>query len=137
VEKHYQLSDLEFEAQFQSLTFDPADFSHEAHLRLAWIHVRKYGIDKALQNVSAQILAFTMFLGAEGKFNKTLTIAAVRTVFHFMLKSKAASFHEFIQEFPRLKHHFKELIESHYGFDIFNSEKAKSTYLEPDLQPFD
>ena len=40
-------------------------------------------------------------------------------------------------EFPRLKNNFRELISSHYGFDIYNSEKAKMKYLEPDLLPFD
>lgn len=35
---HHQLNDQQFEEQFQNCTFDPTLFTHEAHLRLAWIH---------------------------------------------------------------------------------------------------
>ena len=40
-------------------------------------------------------------------------------------------------EFPRLKNNFTELMSCHYGFDIYNSEKAKMKFMEPDLLPFD
>ena len=37
MEQHYTLTDNEFEKQFQTSSLDPAIFTHEAHLRLAWI----------------------------------------------------------------------------------------------------
>ncbi|AXT50679.1 hypothetical protein D1818_07480 [Aquimarina sp. BL5] len=130
------LNDSEFEKQFRDGILAPSLFNHEAHLRLAWIHVSKYGVDTACKEISNQILAYVTQLGETDKFNKTLTIAAVRTVNHFLLKSKSNSFQDFITEFPRLKYNFKDLLDSHYGFDIFNSEKAKTHYVEPDLLPF-
>ncbi|WP_299211329.1 hypothetical protein [uncultured Aquimarina sp.] len=130
------LSDSEFEKQFKAGNLDPSLFSHEAHLRLAWIHVSKYGVDTACKEISNQILAYVTQLGKTDKFNKTLTIAAVKTVNHFVQKSKSNSFQDFITEFPILKYNFKDLLDSHYGFDIFNSEKAKTQYVEPDLLPF-
>ncbi|WP_299245254.1 hypothetical protein [uncultured Aquimarina sp.] len=130
------LNDSEFEKQFKNGNFDPSLFSHEAHLRLAWIHIHKYGVDAACKRISNQILTYVVQLGAADKFNKTLTIAAVKTVNHFVLKSKSNSFEDFITEFPRLKYNFKDLLDSHYGFDIFNSEKAKAQYIAPDLLPF-
>lgn len=137
MEKHFNLTDSEFEKQFENCELDPSEFSHEAHLRLAWIHINKYGIEKAIHNVQAQLLNFVKHAGAEGKYNKTLTIAALKAVYHFMLKSKSENFNDFIAEFPRLKTNFKDLINSHYGIDVFNSEKAKKKFLEPDLLPFD
>ncbi|PIQ47885.1 MAG: hypothetical protein COW03_13155 [Cytophagales bacterium CG12_big_fil_rev_8_21_14_0_65_40_12] len=137
MEPHFDLSDDQFEAQFRSLTFVPAHFSHEAHLRLAWIHIRKYGVDKAAENIAEQILAFANSLGESAIYNKTLTVAAVKAVNHFYLRSKTGNFKEFIDEFPQLKHEFKQLIGSHYSLDIFNSEEAKAEYLQPDLIPFD
>jgi hypothetical protein len=38
MEKHLELTDLEFEANFKNCSLNPDIFSHEAHLRLAWIH---------------------------------------------------------------------------------------------------
>jgi len=137
MEDHYQLSDLEFEKKFEGRGLDPSLLNHEAHLRLAWIHINAYGIDVALPNVQSQIKGFVKHIGAENKYNTTLTVAAIRAVYHFMQKSESNNFRNFIEEFPRLKNNFKNLIDAHYGFDIFNSEKAKHQFLEPDLLPFD
>ncbi|UII77328.1 hypothetical protein LV716_06030 [Flagellimonas sp. HMM57] len=131
------MTDLEFEQLFATSELPPALFTHEAHLRLAWIHVTKYGITAAVNNVTKQIRQFTRKHGALDKYNHTLTIAAVRAVYHFVLKSKSETFQDFIEEFPRLKFNFKELMVCHYGFDIYNSTLAKQEYLQPDLLPFD
>jgi len=133
---HLDFSDSEFEKQFRDGKLDPSLFNHEAHVRLAWIHINTYGIEAACDTVSNQILSYVSQLGATDKFNKTLTIAAIKIVHHFVQKSKSHTFKDFIREFPRLKSNFKELLDSHYGFDIFNSKKAKTEYLEPDLLPF-
>lgn len=136
MEKHNELSDIEFERQFIACEFDPGDFSHEAHLRLAWINIKRYGIEQAEINVQDQLQKFVGFVGAKDKYNKTLTIAAIKAVDHFIRKSKAVEFSDFINEFPRLKYNFKELMATHYGFDIFNSIHKKE-FIAPDLVPFD
>jgi len=137
MERHFRLSDIEFERQFSICSFDPKIFSHEAHLRLAWIHIRNYGIEQAIEKVTTQLHNFVVSIGAKDKYNLTLTIAATRAVYHFMLKSRADNFQDFILENPRLKNHFRELISCHYKTDIFKSDKAKLEYLEPELLPFD
>ena len=137
MEKHYQLSDSEFEQQFSTLTLDPEIFSHEAHLRLAWIYISKYGVEEALDRVGSQIHTFASHHGDSKKFHVTVTGAAVRAVYHFMLKSRSNSFAGFIAEFPQLKTSFRDLLDSHYSVDIFKSEKARKEWLDPDIEPFD
>lgn len=137
MENHFDLSDREFESQFAKGMFDPKLFSHEAHLRLAWIHVTNYGETIAIQNVSNQLKQFVTIVGARDKYNHTLTVAAVKSVRHFVRKSKSITFQDFINEFPRLKYNFKELMAVHYGVDIYHSSDAKVVFMEPDLAPFD
>ena len=137
MEKHFHLNDLEFEDQFKNGTLDPELFSHEAHIRLAWIHINNYGLEKGIENVDAQLLKYATGLGVGDKYNKTVTIAAVRAVYHFYLKSRSNNFEDFITEFPRLRDNFKDLLDSHYGFNIFTSPDAKKKYIDPDLLPFD
>ncbi|WP_437368575.1 hypothetical protein [Maribacter litoralis] len=134
---HYSLTDLDFEEQFKRGILNPEIFDHESHLRLAWLHINKYGVKKAEEHIHDQLFAYVSHLGAGHKYNKTLTIASVKAVYHFMLRSKSDTFKNFILEFPRLKHNFKNLLNAHYGFDIFNSDSAKKEFLEPDLLPFD
>lgn len=136
MEQHFTLTDQEFEQRFANASLDPVIFSHEAHLRLAWIHLTKYGEAKAIQHITAQLQQYVIHLGATEKYNQTLTIAAVKAVWHFMHKQPATSFAAFIANCPRLKTNFKSIIDQHYGFDIFNSAEAKINYLEPDQLAF-
>src|SRR5690349_3635830 len=136
MENHHQLTDAEFEKQFEDCTLNAEWFTHEAHLRLAWIHIRKYGVEQAIKNVCPQLIRYTESLGARDKFNKTVTVAALKAIDHFMKRSATDKFNDLILEFPRLKTDFKKLMAAHYGFDIFKSTQAKEEYLEPDLLPF-
>lgn len=116
---------------------DPSIFSHEAHLRLAWIHLDKYGLEQAKDNIQKQLQNFVAHVGATGKYHTTLTIVAIQAVDHFMKQSKSRDFVSFIKEFPQLKESFKELVASHYSFDVFNSPEARIEFLAPDVVPFD
>lgn len=133
---HFDLTDEQFEQTFANCTFVPELFTHEAHIRLAWIHLKNYGEKQAIENICGQLQQFVAFLGVQDKYNETLTVAAIKAVKHFMGKTKAQDFARFIEQNSRLNYNFKELMAQHYGFDIFNSAEAKTTYLEPDLLPF-
>ena len=71
MKNHYELTETAFETQFKNCELDPSIFSHEAHLRLAWIHITKYGAKQAEENIHNQLLTYVKSLGAEGKYNKT------------------------------------------------------------------
>jgi hypothetical protein len=135
-EKHHLLTNQQFEEKFKNCTLPPVLFTHEAHLRLAYIHVTKYGLNKAIENLCQQIANFDIKFGDGTKFNKTVTIASAQVMNHFINKSKSTNFKELLDEFPNLKNNFLGLLKSHYTLDIFNDKKAKQEYLEPDLLPF-
>ncbi|MCP9756726.1 hypothetical protein EGI26_16290 [Lacihabitans sp. CCS-44] len=130
------LSDEEFASQFTDKTLIPEIFTHEAHLRLAWIMIQTHGLNLGSEIICEQILAFVKPLGAEEKFNKTLTVASINMVHHFMQKAEAANFLDFIQAFPTLKYDFKQLVSEHYSFDILKNERARKEFVEPDLMGF-
>lgn len=134
---HYQYSDIEFTNRFKAASLSPVLFDHEAHLRLAWIYIHDFGLDTAIVMVKTQLINYVQHLNALDKYNETVTVAAVKAVYHFMQRSTSDNFKDFIDEFPRLKTNFKSILEQHYQIDLFNSELARSTFLEPDLLPFD
>ncbi len=137
MEPHRALSDAEFEQQFKSCAMDPTVFSHEAHIRLAWLAINKYGLNKATSHVQTLLERFVAHHQAQDKYHKTLTVAAVQVVYHFMANTKADDFADFISASSPLITNFKSLIGAHYSFDIFQSEGARLAYIEPDLAPFD
>ena len=134
---HNQLTDSNFIEQFKNGSLNPQIFNHEAHLRLAWLYIDMFGIKQAEKDIQKQLQNFVEIVGAKDKYHKTLTIVAIRIVNHFMQKSETNNFTDFINEFPQLKSEFKELVSTHYSFNIFNSERARSEYLEPDLLTFE
>lgn len=137
MELHFHISDYEFEEQFETGKLKPEIFTHEAHLRLAWIHLKKYRLENAISNIRSQLSDYVSLLGVADKYNETLTVAAIRAIDHFMRQSNTDTFKEFITAYPQLKDNFKELMQQHYQFDIFNSPEAKTSFIEPDLLPFD
>ena len=134
---HLELTNQEFTSQFKSGVFPPELFSHEAHLRLAWIYIHQHGSEKAAKLVSDQIKTFVILADAEDKYNHTLTIAAVKIVHHFIQRSDSKTFTDFVVEFPQLKNNFKDLVQAHYSPGTCFSEKAKKEFIEPDLRPFE
>lgn len=136
ISSHKQLSDDEYERQFERCTFKPRMFSHEAHLRLAYIHIKKYGVQQAESNMVKQIKAYAEFYGATNKFNKTVTIASVKAMNHFIEKATTESFQDLIQEFPKLVRDFKNILSRHYSFNVFSDPKAKKEFILPDLLSF-
>jgi len=136
MKSHWNLNDQEFSQQFAACTLDPALFSHEAHLRLAWILLSQNELRRASALLCQQIKNFDQHFGDGSKFHRTLTEAAVRAVYHFKQKSQSDNVRDFLNEFPRLGSHFKEIIAQHYGFDLFSHSEARHRYIEPDLVPF-
>jgi hypothetical protein len=137
MEKHFELNDTEFTQQFENCTLEASLFSHEAHLRLAWIYIRQFGSEEAISIIRNQIQRYAASLGAHDKYNETVTVASVKAVAHFIRKSKSDTFAAFISENQQLKTHFKQLLATHYSTDIFTSETAKTSFLEAELDPFD
>lgn len=135
-ETHEQFSDEEFCKQLSNYTLNPKLFSHEAHLRLGWLNIKKHGLQKAEERIQEQFKNYVTHVGAQDKYNLTVTIVAMKAIHHFMKQSETTKFKNFIAENMQLKTDFKELIGTHYSADIFNLEKAKIKFLEPDLLPF-
>ncbi|WP_196889725.1 hypothetical protein [Aureivirga sp. CE67] len=130
---HYQLSDQEFENQFSNCTIDPKIFSHEAHIRLAWIYIKKYGLEEAKNKYTFQLKNLTVFLGATSKYNHTVTIIAMRIIHKLIENKENLDFKNFINQNPELNTDFKNLINNHYSFDVFKNDLAKTSFIEPDL----
>ena len=86
MEKHYRFSDEMFEERFREGKFPPLYFSHEAHLRLAYIHIKKYGVEQSIENMCTQIYDFAIKYGVTMKFNATVTYASIHIMNHFMKK---------------------------------------------------
>ncbi|GLU45060.1 hypothetical protein [Allomuricauda sp. NBRC 101325] len=134
---HLEVSDEQFINDMEQGGFPPNLFSHEAHIRLAWLYLNQFDEKLAIKKTCQTIQNFDKLNGNGTKYHLTLTVASVKVVQYFMKKSKATTFIEFINENPRLNDSFTSLVQQHYGTDPLKIEKTKTEYIAPDLLPFD
>lgn len=118
IEQHKELSDDAFIKSFKDCTLEEAQFTHEAHLRLAWLQIHHLGEIRAIQMVTVMIMKYTKHVGAESIFNLDLTVAAVKLVAKLDALNNHENFDSFMASNPMLKTDFKGLILEHYGIEL-------------------
>lgn len=120
-----QLTDDQLLERIQDCTLDPSDFTHETLLRLTWILIQKFGLDVAIvKNKEIKENYFKTALRND-KFNITLTKAYTEILHHFMERSSTNDFEKLLREFPRLKYNFKNLVKTHYGYNILKEHRKE------------
>ena len=134
-EKHHLLTDDEFEEKFTNCNLPAVHFTHEAHLRISYIYIKKYGIKKAIATLCKQLANFDKKNGDGTKFNTRITIASAKVLQQFMEKTKAPNFLGMLNEFPLLRSNFCDLLKAHYKLDFFKKEKEED-YIEQNVLAF-
>jgi hypothetical protein len=125
-----KLNDTAFLNEVENCTLDPKLFTHKAQLKLAWILINKYGLEIAtLKNCKIKEQFYLNVLN-NSKFNLPLTKAYTEILCYFMEKSSTQDFDKLLGEFPRLKYNFKELVKTHYGYNILK-EHRKEEKINP------
>ena len=128
-------SDREFRAAFEAGAFAPADFSHRAHVRLAYVYLAESDVDLALERMRAALVSFLSHHGIPAsKYHETLTRAWILAVDHFMHRSpEASSADDFIARNPALLD--SKIMLTHYSADLLFSDEARAGFVEPNLDP--
>jgi len=128
-------NDREFRAAFEAGAFAPADFSHRAHVRLAYVYLAESDVDLALERLRAALLMFLSHHGIPAsKYHATLTRAWLLGVSHFMHRSpQASSADDFIERNPLLLD--SKIMLTHYSADLLFSDQARLEFVEPNLDP--
>lgn len=127
--------DLDFRAAFESGAIAPADFSHRAHVRLAYTYLAEADTEAAQERMRAAIQGFLQHHGiAPAKYHETLTRAWILAVGHFIHRcGNTASADEFIERSPLLLD--SKIMMTHYSAGLLFSPEARAAFVEPDLDP--
>ncbi|MFB7910998.1 hypothetical protein ACFC1T_31635 [Kitasatospora sp. NPDC056076] len=108
-------------------------FGHPQHVRLTWLAVRRHGAAAALDLVGEGIRRTATKAGAPQKFHVTMTRAWVELVARHA-EGGAADFEEFCAHHPELLD--RDLLARHYRPETLAGDRARTTWVEPDLAPF-
>ena len=121
-----ELTDKDFLEQIENCTLDPVLFTHENLLRMTWILIKKYGIKIALLKNNELKQNYYKNVFKNDKFNATLTKAYTEILYHFMQQTSTNNFEKLLREFPRLKYDFKDLVKTHYGYNILKEHRVET-----------
>lgn len=126
--------DRNFRAAFESCTVTTAQFTHEAHVRLAYAYLVESDVESAVQKMREALLNFIAHNGIpRSKFHETITRAWVLAVRHFMDRSSSTSFQDFIAKSQVLLD--SKVMLTHYSASVLFSSDARAGFVEPDLDP--
>jgi hypothetical protein len=113
----------------------PADFTHKAHLRLAYVQLAQDEVDVAHCKFRD---AIGRFLGHHqidsSKYHETLTRAWLLAVRHFMDRAGSTdSADDFLSRSSVL--HDPNVMLTHYSKAVLYSPAARASFIEPDMDP--
>jgi hypothetical protein len=128
-------SDREFRAAFEAGAYAPADFSHRAHVRLAYVYLADCDVDLALERMRAALLMFLSHHNIPAsKYHETLTRSWLLAVNHFMHRTpETSSADDFIGRNAILLD--ARIMLTHYSAGRLFSDEARVDFVEPDLDP--
>jgi hypothetical protein len=135
------MDDAELLRQFQDLTLSFAEWTHRAHVKVAYLHLRKYPFDEALSRICAGIRKYNAANNVPESettgYNQTTTcaffhlIAAIKNAYKKTHPVKTAD--EFCDMHPQLMS--KHVLRFFYSPQRRMHPDAKTKFVEPDLAP--
>ncbi|MEO8380064.1 MAG: hypothetical protein ABI779_10415 [Acidobacteriota bacterium] len=124
------MDDRDFVAAFENRTLPAAEFSHRAHVRLAWLYLREQPLLEALPRFANGLKRYATHLGAAAKYHETITWAYLFLIHERMQGSTAATFDEFAGTNVDL---FTEILSRYYSPALLGSVLARTTFVMPDV----
>ncbi len=122
-------------AGFVAATLPQSAFTHESHLRIAFLHLQKFSLDEAHIRMRAGIFRLNAAHGlvesVERGYHETMTR------FWLCAVKRACSGEPDSQTFCRLhpQLHDRELPFANYSRERLLSPEARARFVEPDLAP--
>ncbi|TVQ32700.1 MAG: hypothetical protein EA376_04870 [Phycisphaeraceae bacterium] len=136
-------ADAAFLVAFRDRSLPKSAWTHRAHVRVAWLHLREAPFGVALDRLRTGIIALNESHGVantpDDGYHETVTVAFLRLIAAAMRSDPAPdpgageSFSAFAARHPRLLD--RSLLREHYSEPRLMSREARRRFLEPDLRP--
>lgn len=122
------MRDHEFVAAFEACTLPSDQFTHRAHVRLAWLYLRDTPLAGTLTRYSAGIRRYAASLGADGKYHETITWAYLFLIHERMQLAPCDTFEAFAAANEDL---FGPILDRYYSREVLASDVARATFVLP------
>lgn len=126
------MSDDEFLAAFETVTFTRPEWTHEAHVRMAWLYLTRWPLGDALKRVRAGIQKLNAKIGSPDGYHETITVAFVRVMAVRLVPGEM--YPAFRERNPDLFDRTLAALLRHYTKELLHSAPARRAFVEPDVE---
>lgn len=132
------MDDSHFLNAFENCTLPFADWTHHAHLRVAYLYASQFDLPTATDKMRAGIKAYNKATNTpeelERGYHETITVAFMHLVTAALQQSEPFPNSEaFCEAWAATLN--KPVLLKYFSKDRVISLEAKQTFVEPDLQP--
>jgi len=125
-------SELRFLHDFEECTLQETDWTHLAHVRMAWLYLTQSDSAKALEKIRTGILRFnTEVLGRRQEYHETVTVAFARLISDRIVPGEGWT--PFFQRIDDILDRNSPILETYYSQDLLGSARARENFVDPDL----
>lgn len=140
------MTDTEFLTAFEAAAIDRKDWTHEAHVRMAWLYLTRLPFATALEKVRSGIRKLNAaYVQAENTrckpadtenpagYHDTITVAFVRVIAGRLATDE--DYATFRDRHPDLFDRTLSALRRHYTKKRLRSAEARRGFVEPDREP--
>lgn len=120
---------------FEQGTLPGSEFTHAAHVRVAWWYLRDRPFPEALAAFCTALRAFAAALGAAGKYHETMTVAYMLLIAERLDEARDLAWDAFAARFPELLERQPPILTRYYTDARLLSDRARRVFVMPDRAP--
>ena len=125
------MTDDELIQGFESTTLPAEQFTHEAHVRVAWWYLTHLPMLAAVAAFAEGLQRFAAAKGAAGKYHETMTVAWMLLVADRIVAPADSVWTEFAEHNPDLFVKSPSPLARYYSEACLASDRARQTFVLP------
>ena len=122
-------------SRFEAGDVDPAEFTHAAHVYVAWLYLTETTLPDAILRYSAALKQLTRNLGLESKYHETITWFFLIEIAERLSHGTTSGWHDFATRNADLLDEGSTLLSRCYSKARLTSDLARRQFILPDLIP--
>lgn len=127
-------NDLDFLQRFESCTLPADDWTHLAHIRVAWVVLMSEEGAVAFERIREGILRYnTEVLHRRHKYHETVTVAFARIILDRLRVDEP--WQKFKQRINDILAADEPILLAYYSTERLISDEARAEFVQPDIKP--
>jgi hypothetical protein len=129
------MTDDEFLAAFEECRIPKELWTHEAHVRMAWLYLRRQPLVEVVPFVRRAIQRYNASLGNVEGYHETITMAYLILIKAGMDREPVETFAAFSGAHAALLDRKMSALFEHYSREVLFSREATRSFVAPDRAP--